>query len=61
MKIDIWSATIKESVHGLNECKYMEHIFELRMKDQIYVFTFIYSSFTGILRTHNMTSSQLAR
>ena len=38
------------------------HIIVYLCEDQplFEIFTFIYSSFTGILRTHNMTSSQLA-
>ena len=31
----------------------------LLFKFMFHIFVFIYSSFTGILRTHNMTSSQL--
>ena len=43
-----------------NTFVYLKLLLNPQFKYMFDIFTFIYSSFTGILRTHNMTSSQLA-
>ena len=60
--LNFFQAFFSKLLKLLSNCEDLSSIrsFICSSKYMFHIFTFIYSSFTGILRTHNMTSSQLS-